>query len=228
MVFKVDGGSFVRKTQEVFKKPEVKQDLPPQQTNPGAASKVGETNFHANNLKNFLNRTADVQKIANTLPSNNSNLSPSAAVDKINNLPVRDINDSAAVREYNRQRAAIADEALKTATPPTREDFKSLNGATADYEYREAKSSYDTQIRQLKDASESAKTDPTKLPLNAALTPSQARDRINQLPLPPLNDKVAVRDYQQQRATIADAALKSATPPKPEDFKNLPHKSVSQ
>ena len=54
------------------------------------------------------------------------------------------------------------------------------------------------------------------------LSPYEALDKINKLPVPSLNNQPATRAYQQQRADIADTALKTAAPPNRADFNSLP------
>ncbi|MGD9210705.1 MAG: hypothetical protein PVI90_08005, partial [Desulfobacteraceae bacterium] len=60
---------------------------------------------------------------------------------------------------YNQQRAELADDALKYAQEPQREDFENLglNAATADAEYREALATYNNQISELERISAEAK-----------------------------------------------------------------------
>ena len=73
-----------------------------------------------------------------------------------------------------------------------------------------------TAINKLFDAQKN----PTALKTN--LSPSQALDEINKLPTPNLNDPAAVQAYQQQRVSIANAALATAKPPTRADFNGLP------
>ncbi|MEP6923325.1 MAG: hypothetical protein ABI954_02575 [Pyrinomonadaceae bacterium] len=227
MVFKVDGGGSVQRTQETVNKPEARINPVPQNNNHGLTNKIGELNFQAGALKSSLNRTVTAQKTAsNPLSGVDLNkLSPGEALDKISKLPaISDINDKAAVRAYNEQRAALADAGIKNGVPPKVEDFRAagLNGLTAGFEYLGAKFSYDSTISRLKGISETAKLKPTEAPIDAPLTPSQALERINGLPVPPPGDIAANRIYQQQRADIANAAVQSAVAPSRDDFRGLP------
>ena len=78
-------------------------------------------------------------------------LTPGEAMIEIDNLPRPNRNDPQSITEYNNKRAEIAASGLLYATPPNRDDYynSGLNGRTADYEYREALSSYNTYIREL-------------------------------------------------------------------------------
>jgi len=143
--------------------------------------------------------------------------SPSKALEEINNLPKPDLNDKAAVKAYKEQRKQIADNAVKNSQPPRIEDYRNsgLNGATASYEYREAKSYYDSQISQLKKISAEAATYPDQI-----LSPYEAVEEINNLPRPDRNDPQAILEYNNKRAEIANAALMYAEPPNREDYLN--------
>lgn len=61
------------------------------------------------------------------------------------------------VEEYNRKRAAIADQSIKNAQPPKREDLKSFPPRLAELEYRDALANYHSQIAELKKISREAK-----------------------------------------------------------------------
>ncbi len=75
--------------------------------------------------------------------------------------------------------------------------------------------------RQLNDppmANPPVGTQPVGAPTNPAavnLTPQAAVDRLKTTPTPPLTDPVATRNNLQQRADIADTALRNAVPPTP-------------
>ena len=156
-MFKVDGSSYSNKVSEPIKKPPV-QPVPLQKPNqPVFDSKIGENNFRADTLKVSLNKLADVQQ-SNTA-AKTVKLAPYEALDKINKLPVPSLNDKTATRAYQQQRADIADAALKTATPPKRDDFKGLPGRLAGMEYQDSLSSYNSSIKSLKDVSTAANTD---------------------------------------------------------------------
>lgn len=85
-------------------------------------------------------------------------LTPSEALTEIGNLPRPDRNDPAAISAYNQRRADIANAALMYAEPPTRADFDGLPPQLANFEYREAKANYDSQIGQLREAAASENT----------------------------------------------------------------------
>jgi hypothetical protein len=105
------------------------------------------------NYNSQVSQLKKVSKEAETYPD--TILSPGEAVTEINNLPRPDRNNPKAVLEYNNKRAEIADAALQYATPPKLEDYRNsgLNGATANYEYQQALTYYNTNVSQLKDAS---------------------------------------------------------------------------
>jgi hypothetical protein len=129
---------------------------------------------------------------------------------------VQDRLQQAHLREYNRQRAEIADAALASAKPPRREDFEGpgLNAATADHEYRTALDAHNQQIGELKRISAEAKAFPSKSPeeghrlyeateaiktlaSRAATDPAAARelaDRIVSLKADPQELKAALRE----------------------------------
>lgn len=71
--------------------------------------------------------------------------------DRIEDLPRPDRDDPAAIQEYNRQRADIAQTALDNPPrEPQRSDFDSLPGRTADFEYRDALNSYNSSMGELR------------------------------------------------------------------------------
>lgn len=53
-------------------------------------------------------------------------------------------------------------------------------------------------------------------------TPSGALDQISRLPKPDVSDKAAVKAYKQQRAQIAENAIKNSQPPSLKDYSSLP------
>ncbi len=140
---------------------------------------------------------------------------PYKAQEQINNLPQPDPTDQAAVEKYKEQRRAIAEDAIKNSRPPKLEDFRKygLNGPTAELEYGDAKTAYDSQIRDLQKISADAVKYPDKI-LNSA----EARQEIDNLPRPNRSDPQSVREYNNRRAAIADSALMYATAPQREDF----------
>lgn len=76
------------------------------------------------------------------------------------------------VEEYNRKRAAIADQAINSSQPPRREDFKGLPPRLAELEYRDALANYHSQIAELKKISREAKqTNLEMTPEFQSLTP---------------------------------------------------------
>lgn len=156
-MFKVDGSNYNNKITEAANKP----TPPPVPVNkPNALafnSKIGENAFQASALKLSLNKlTGDPPPTANPAPPN---LSPYEALDKINKLPVPSLNDQTATRNYQQQRAAIADAALKTATPPNRADYDALPGRLAAMEYQDSLSAYNSSVKSLKDISSAAHAD---------------------------------------------------------------------
>jgi len=186
-------------------KPEPKPPVQQQYNN--VSAKKSEAEFVG-----AINKTRLEKQFAANQPS------PSKALEEINNLPKPDLNDKAAVKAYKEQRQQIADNAVKNSQPPRIEDYRNsgLNGATASYEYREAKSYYDSQISQLKKISADAQAYPDKI-----LTPGEAVIEINNLPRPDRNDPKAIQEYNSKRAAIADSALMYAKPPTLDDFKGL-------
>lgn len=200
------------KLQEPVVKPE--KDTVPK--NGGSSSKVGENNNYASYLK------TDIQQkfFAKSLQSENK---PSLydAFTLVKNLPVPPEDDVEGIKTYNKQRAEIADKAIKDAVPPKLSDYKSLNGATASFEYRDAKSYFDKNMRELKEISSSAKNSPTVLPIDAPLPPYKALEKIKNLPPPEYTDPVSLKLYNEQVAAIADASIEGAKPPQLSDFKGL-------
>lgn len=189
---------------KVEPKPEPQpQSVPANYTND---SKKADLQFIAGN------RRAELEK---KLPAEKP--TPYGAIDKINQLPKPDPTDPAAVKAYKEQRAKIADDAIKNSVPPNRQTYldAGLNGRTADYEYQQARASYDSQIRDLKEISSEAKRNPNKI-----ISPGEAATQINNLPLPDRNNPDAIREYNNKRAQIANDALMYAEPPKLEDFLN--------
>lgn len=171
---------------------------------------------------NFTNdaKKADFQNVAgNRRAALEKKLPPTpyGAAEKINQLPKPDTSDPAAVKKYKTQRAQIANDAINNSVPPKIEDFRvgGLNGRTAEYEYQQAKTSYDSQIRELKNIAAEAARNPDKI-----ISPGEAVIQINNLPAPDRNDPNAVLAYNNQRAQIANDALMYAQPPKLKDFLN--------
>ncbi len=156
-MFKVDGSNYNSKITEAANKP-ASQPIPANKPSALAfGSKIGENAFQANALKLSLNKlTGDHPPSASIIPPQ---LSPYEALDKINKLPVPSLNDQTATRNYQQQRADIADAALKTATPPNRADYDGLPGRTAQMEYQDSLSSYNNSVKSLKDISAAANAD---------------------------------------------------------------------
>lgn len=75
------------------------------------------------------------------------------AIEQIAKLPEPDRTSPSAILSYNNQRAQIAENALKYAVPPNRETYfnSGLNGATASFEYNEARSHYESSVSRLED-----------------------------------------------------------------------------
>lgn len=204
----IPGDNYVKPIQP---KPVVKpEQKPKQQTQPQpqttVAFKQGEPQYVGATNKYNLDKKYDA-----TLPT------PYKALEQINDLPKPDPNDKAAVEKYKQQRKAIADDAINNSKPPKIEDYRrsGLNGATANYEYQQAKQSYDSQIRQLKTISDEATRNPS-----AIITTKQAAQDIDKLPRPDRSDPQAVREYNNKRAQIANDALLYAKPPKRKDYKD--------
>lgn len=187
-------------------KPEVKPTPAQTQTSTVSAKKAEAQYFGATTKAKLQKQFAADQP------------TPSKALEQINSLPKPEINDKAAVTAYKQQRKAIADDAIKNSTPPKIEDYRNsgLNGATANYEYQQSKNGYDAQIRDLKKVSIDAEKYPDKI-----LTPGEAVTEINHLPRPDRSNPQAIRNYNDQRAAIADSALMYSEPPTREDFKDL-------
>ncbi len=120
-------------------------------------SRVGENNFRAASLKVSLNKAANARQ--SNAAAQPAEPSPSEALDRINNLPVPSLNDKTATRVYQQQRADIAGAGLKTAKPPTRDDFKGLPGRLAEMEYRDSLSAYNSTVKSLRDISTAANAD---------------------------------------------------------------------
>lgn len=100
--------------------------------------------------------------------------------EQIDNLPRPDRADPAAIREYNRQRAEIAQTALDNPPqPPQRSDFDALPGRTADFEYQEALSSYNSSISQLEGFVEQ-RDSTVPPPINEEEAAEAATDLINE------------------------------------------------
>lgn len=188
-----------------------------------AARRAQEKQTRDNNNSASIKGDADLRAIAfkSKLQRENPAPSPGTALAEIKALPKPNPSDSAAVKTYKQERAAIADNAIRNGQPPRIEDFRNLNGATASHEQRAALSSYNAQIGELRTISAEAKTYPDRI-----LTPSEAVAEINDLPRPDRENPQAIEDYNKKRANIADAALLYAKPPTRDDFKGLPPRLV--
>jgi hypothetical protein len=108
------------------------------------------------NLNNLLKakatNPADALKQIKELPKPNY-------ADTPNNLPESDrkaIHEKK-LEDYNKKVAQIADNAVKTSTPPKLEDFKGLPPKVAELEYRDALKTYKDQITELNKLSREAK-----------------------------------------------------------------------
>ena len=142
-----------------FKKPEPQSVAEKKPTvNEFGGSKVGEKQYIASTVKTALNRAFDDDQASSSKP-NSASLSPSEALDKINNIPLPSLNDPAATRTYQQQRADIADAALSEAKSPNRDDFKGLPPRLAEMEYNDALSHYNNTVKQLEDISTAANAD---------------------------------------------------------------------
>jgi hypothetical protein len=154
---RVDDSSYTNRTAETTTKPQVEPVQFRERSEPAFTSKANDNNFQANNLKFSLNKLADVPPTAD--PALPTGPSPYEALDKINKLSVPSLNDPAATRTYQQQRADLADAGLKTAVPPTRDDFKGLLPRLADMEYRDSLNSYNSTVKSLTDISTAANAD---------------------------------------------------------------------
>ena len=157
-MYKVDASNYSPKISETAVQPKaatITEQKPPQTV---FNSKIGENNFQAGALKFSLNKSATALPQNPTAPPAAA-LSPFEALDKIKKLPVPPLNDQAATRTYQQQRAAIADTALKTAAPPTRDDFKVLPPKVASMEYQDSISSYNNTVGELRNISTVANAD---------------------------------------------------------------------
>lgn len=137
-----------------------------------ASSKIGEMNQQAAQRKYAITRPLTEPQAPGTP------ISPDEALRRIGALPVPKLSDAPRnlppeerqaiyqdnLKKYNQQRAEIADAALNNPRPPKREDYKNLNGASVDHEYREALSNHKRQITELERISAEAKAQPTKPP----------------------------------------------------------------
>lgn len=204
MVLRIDGNW----TKPVEPKPVPKPQPKPQPHSPVQKNVSKEAEMRSLGANNRL-------KLEKKFSANQP--TPGAALDKINQLPQPDAKNTAAIKTYKEQRSRIADDAVKNSAPPKFEDFRrlGLNGATASMEYRDALSGYNSQIGELKKISAEAKTYPDKI-----LSPGEAATAINDLPRPDRNNSAEIKDYNEKRADIADAALMyKSEPPKRSDFK---------
>ncbi len=136
---------------------------------PGRNAKLGELGNFAAAAKNALSKMLDGKAAAPALPAPPP--TPSQALDQIKNLPKPNRDgipnnlppeDKQAiyegrVRDYNQQRATIADAAVKNSQPPKKEDFKNLPPRLAETEYNDALAAHNQQIVELKQISREAK-----------------------------------------------------------------------
>ncbi len=129
-------------------------------------------NSYDSQIRDLKKISADAEKYPDKI------LTPYEAQQEINNLPRPDRNDPQAVLDYNNKRAEIADSALIYAKPPTREDFKSLPGATGNYEYQQALNGYNSTVAQLKEDSSAGGT--TALPAMTDAEVNAAADKYIQ------------------------------------------------
>lgn len=131
---------------------------------------IGENNFRADSFRNNLTRQANLLPTDVTASPSNftpppADITPYEALEQINALPVPSLNDPVATREYQEQRAALADAGLRNAQPPNRDDFDGLPPRLADMEYRDSLSYYNSAVSQLEEisvaANESLQASPT-------------------------------------------------------------------
>jgi hypothetical protein len=230
MSLRIDGGIITPQRKEIEPKKIAAQQPTVPQTVPAADNRVGENSLFGMLRKNTVQQAAVAMNFLPQMPVPTDVDAPAAtnpptpyeALEQIKNLPVPNADDTAAVRTYNQQRAEIADRAVQNAVPPSREDYSSLPGRLADYEYREALSYYNSSISELEDIRMRAVASPNELPIDAPLAPYAALERIDQIPVPDPSDAGALDQYIEQTRTIAEASLELAQPPKRSDFNGLP------
>ena len=222
---------------------------------PGRNAKLGELGNLAASAKNALSKLFDGKTAAAAPPSptapnvpNVPNvptalLSPSQALDRIKTLPKPNRDGIPAdlppdrqddiyqgrVRDHNQQRASIADEAVKNAAPPKKEDFKNLPPQVAEKEYNDAVAAHNQQVGELKQISREAKqanleADPEfkKLPaetqeqVRAALIANQASvqdvDTLTKLAAAPGFNKISP-DEQKKFLSLVGGTNKEISAP---------------
>lgn len=232
MSLTVGDGLSVSRYRELNRTDEIREKPVAPPPNPAADSRVAENNLFGTVRRNNIERNftaaqftpqkAPLGSDATSALPKNAPPTPFQATEQIKKLPVPVQSDVPAVQAYNRQRAEIADAAIANGKPPQREDFNSLPGRTADFEYREALSGYNAAVAELRDVSTRATAKPNELPLDAPLAPYAALERIKQIPVPNPSDAAALDRYIQQTQTIAESSLEQSPPPTRADFNGLP------
>lgn len=156
--------------------PAGKKAVNPPTAEPLAAntSKLSEFSYQGLLTKNLLNKTFDFAP-ADIRPKDEAPpapvIQPYEALDKIEKLPKPNYNGiptglpdedrrqiyESRVKQYNDQRIAIAEYSLATAKPPSRSDYNNLPRGIAEVEYRDALSSYNQNLAELRKISREAK-----------------------------------------------------------------------
>ncbi len=198
------GKTYHKPVEEVKPKPKV--TVEPKAQEVVSTVKQNEVQYNASFTKLGLDKKLQ----------SSGNLSPNQALNEINNLPKPDDASTKSVADYKQQVKIIADSTIKNSKPPQFQDFLKggLNGATASYEYGQAKTVYDRQIDDLKKYSGEAARNPNKI-----ISPYEAQQQVSNLPPPDRTNPNSIKDYNNKRAQIADDALLYAKPPKIEDFR---------
>lgn len=173
---RIDSTGTQREIQPEVKKKPVKTELPNTQastSNGTGTVRRQEMTLTAAYRRQELNTRFDRQNTPNPPTLTDT-------FEQIDNLPRPDRDDPAAIREYNRQRAEIAQTALDNPPqPPQRSDFDALPGRTADFEYQDALSSYNSSISQLEGFVEQ-RDSTVPPPINDEEAAQAATDLINE------------------------------------------------
>ncbi len=172
---RIDSNRTQRETTPEIKKP---AKIEPATTLTGALGGTAtvrqkETTLVASYRRQELNTRFDRQNAPETPTLSDS-------FNRIDALPRPDRNDPAAIREYNRQRADIAQSALDNPPPPPqRSDFDSLPGMMGSLEYTDALNGYNERVSELKGFVEQ-RDSTTPPPINQEEAAKAATDMINE------------------------------------------------
>ncbi|MDQ2746801.1 MAG: hypothetical protein M3T96_06035, partial [Acidobacteriota bacterium] len=153
----------------------------------------------------YDSQISDLKKISKDAKNYpNKILTPYEAQQEIDKLPRPDRSNPQSVLDYNNRRASIADSALMYAKPPTRDDFKSLPGATGNYEYREALRSYNSSVAQLKEDSSAGGT---------SILPKMTDAEVNKAATDYINARGGVNNEDDAYGVGEDIAALAKTDP---------------